>query len=82
MQRLTTLETDVMNAIKNSGFYNSRCDPIWSDCLHDSCKICKLEQLSGVVSSLAKKGLVVVTDRDTKDTCVQYTEAGADLMGN
>lgn len=76
MQQLTKLERDVMNAIRESGFYGCDYDPVWSDCLHDSCEICEKAQLSGVVSSLVKKGLVLVTAKDTTESCVEYTEAG------
>ena len=76
MTTLTKLEEDVMNAIRNSGYYYCGNDPVWSNCLIDSCKVCETEQLSGVVSSLVKKGLVNVTDKGTRDSCVQYTDEG------
>lgn len=81
MQQLTKLERDVMNAIQESGFYGCDYDPVWSDCLHDTCELCEKDQLSGVISSLVKKGLVRITDKDTKDTCVEYTEAGLKTAG-
>jgi hypothetical protein len=77
---ITELETDVMNAIRTSGFYDSGRDPVWSDYLHDSCEICEKSQLSGVVGSLVKKGLVLVDNKDTTETCVQYTETGLKMM--
>ncbi len=74
--KLTTLEEDVMNAIRTSGYYDDGLDSVWSNCLIDSCDVCKTEQLSGVVSSLTKKGLVTVINKGTKDSCVRYTEKG------
>ena len=76
---LTTLEKDVMNAIRNSGYYDDGLDSVWSNCLIDSCKVCETEQLSGVVSSLTKKGLVEVINKETKDSCVRYTKNGLEL---
>ena len=80
MTTLTKLEEDVMNAIKTSGYYYSGNDPVWSNCLIDSCEVCETKQLSGVVSSLVKKGLVSVTAKDTRDSCVQYTDRGHEYV--
>ncbi len=76
---LTTLEEDVMNAIRTSGYYDCDKDAVWSNCLIDSCEVCEDKQLSGVVSSLVKKGLVKVTAKGTPSSCVEYTDEGLEL---
>lgn len=57
--RLTALEEDViLNGIGNNEFLDGDDSSVWSDSVAEACKVCKKEQLSGVVASLVKKGLV------------------------
>ena len=73
---LTTLEEDVMEDIVKNDFYDLVGDQVWSDCLHDSCQKCEKNQISGVVSSLVKKGMVKVHNKGTSAAAVEYTPAG------
>ena len=51
--------------------------PVWSDCINHSSKPSGVEgrSLPGVVSSLAKKGLVTC-DKDSEGDLITLTEAG------
>jgi len=88
---LTNLEKDVLvNGIYKSNFndinvdnvedYGSRYETIttWSDCVIDSCKETKINQVSGVMSSLVKKGLVTCTEG--KDAVVTVTNKGFEVL--
>ena len=77
---LTELEKDVItNGIGGSDFYDYDCADIWSDCIVDTCKTTTKDQISGVVSSLSKKGLIIVSDKNTSEASVKFTEAGLKL---
>lgn len=86
MTNLTQNESKVLKTILTNDFTMSNgaipatyegTDWIWSDCINDSASPSGIEgkSLSGVVSSLCKKGLVVV-DGISRDACVSLTEAG------
>lgn len=41
---------------------------VWTDCIIDDCEKTQLKQLSGVISSLSKKGLVICGDETVEVT--------------
>ena len=73
---LTELEKDVIVAITENEFSNIPGDPVWSWSIADNAKITKTEQISGVVSSLVKKGLVETNDESGDNSTVELTEEG------
>ena len=63
--RLTALEEDViLNGIGNNEFLYEDDSTVWSDSVVETCKVCTKKQLSGVVASLIKKGLVIAPRGD------------------
>lgn len=83
---LTELEKQVIKQINQSEYGSEMGDPVWSWSI--SGKV-KGKQLSGVVSSLVKKGLVGSDDKSDKDACtwltkegVAYCIANPELAGN
>jgi len=74
---LTDMEKDVILSIANSEYSDEPGDPIWSWNIADNTKITKKEQVSGVVSSLVKKGLVGSDGQsEGNDSCTWLTKKG------
>lgn len=74
--KLTELEKDVIIAITENEYSDVPGDPVWSWSVADNTKIANINQVSGVISSLVKKGLVVSSEYDKKDSTVELTDAG------
>jgi len=79
MFKLTEKEKIVMNACMNTDFGSALVEPIWSLAVACSAKM-DPKIYRGVVSSLVKKGLVVIYDYEGKgkssDMVFALTEAG------
>lgn len=71
---LTDLEKEVLTGINNSDYGDQLGDPIWSY----SIDFASSKILSGVVSSLTKKGLVSSQD-EGKDSTVWLTDLGIEI---
>ena len=80
---LTDLENDVLvNGIAGSGFFDLEGLPdVWSDSIIDTCKVTTKDQISGVVSSLVKKGFVEVLHKGTSESTVKLTSQGLKVLG-
>lgn len=79
--KLTQFESDVLiNGIAGSGFYNCDYDEVWSDCIIDTCKIVTKNQISGVVASLVKKGLIETSGTATSAAIVRFTPHGLKIL--
>lgn len=77
MVHLTDLEKDVINAVANNEYSNELGDWIWSFSIHYGCKLAKRGQISGIVSSLVKKGILLHDElTDEVDDTVKLTESG------
>lgn len=76
--KITELEKDVITAIVENEYVDIPGDSVWTWIIDSEAKITKTEQISGVVSSLVKKGLVVSIDAG-KDSTVQLTEEGVKI---
>ena len=74
--KLTKLEKEVLEGINNSDYGEELGDHIW--CGSERCSISGTKTISGVYSSLAKKGLVQV-DKDGKDSVVWITDLGIEV---
>ena len=74
---ITPLEADViLNGIAKSDFFgDSTNGTVWSEVIIDNCEQTTISQLSGVVSSLSKKGLLVQSGSG-KDASVKLTAEG------
>ena len=72
---LTELEKDVIVAIAENQYADVPSDPVWSFAIDFHTKITKTEQISGVVSSLVKKGLAECWG-EGKDSTVELTDTG------
>ena len=74
---LTTLEADViLNGIAKSDFFGDSTNaPVWSEVIIDTCEETTISQISGVVSSLSKKGLLIQSGSG-KDASVKLTAEG------
>jgi predicted MarR family transcription regulator len=70
---LTELEKQVLEGINNSDYGDELGDSIWQG--SENCAISGTKQISGVYSSLSKKGLIG-TDQDGKESTVWLTKAG------
>lgn len=79
MVNITELEKDVIENGFGKNNFNTDGDRVWSWSLVDSCKICTEKQVSGVVSSLVKKGLAQV-DGERTEKVVYLTKTGKDLL--
>jgi hypothetical protein len=87
--KLTDLEKDVMiNGLFNSEFNDTSIEEIekdgynfrnhivvWRECVIDCCKVVTEKQISGVISSLSKKGLV-----NSNGETVSITEEGVKVL--
>lgn len=73
---LTELEKQVLEGINNSDYSDELGDAIWQG--SENCKISGTKQISGVYSSLSKKGLIG-TQQDGKDSTVWLTETGISI---
>ena len=62
----------------NSEYSDFPGSPIWSWSVADNTKIANINQVSGVISSLVKKGLVISAEYDKKDSTVELTPSGID----
>lgn len=81
MTNLTDLEKDVIfNGMGKNEYYDggSICS-VWSDSIADSCKVTKITQLPGVISSLVKKNLVVC-DGNGHEATVTLTKEGHKIL--
>lgn len=73
----TTLENDVIRAIAENQYSDTLGDEVWSFAIKYHTKITLDNQISGVVSSLVKKGLVEVTiGWDKNDNTIRLTDKG------
>jgi hypothetical protein len=70
---------DIEEHGKYGDCFNGMFIVVWSDCVIDSCKITKENQLSGVVSSLVQKGLVACYG-DKREATVTLTEEGFEVL--
>ena len=73
--KLTELEKDVIVAITENEYSDIPGDHVWSWSIADTCKITHKNQVSGVVSSLVKKGLAKCYE-EGKDSTVKLTGTG------
>ena len=82
---LTELEKDVIVAIAESEYADSPKDWIWSWAIDYETKITRTGQISGVVSSLVKKGLAKCFG-ERKDSMIRLTDTGVkaydEIKGN
>ena len=82
MTKLTELETKLVENMITNDFGDAPDHHIWADCW--DCgkhgKFCESRQISGVVSSLVKKG-IVVTEEDGRDGTFYLSEKGQELLG-
>lgn len=79
--KLTDLETDVLWACYYNEYHqrgSGQCPAVWSFSVTDNCRVAKPEQVSGVVSSLVKKGLLT-SDMVDSDQAIEVTPAGHEL---
>ncbi len=74
--KLTELEKDVIVAITENEYSDVPEDAVWSWSVADNCKITHKDQVSGVVSSLTKKGLAECYNDRGKDSTIHLTDAG------
>ena len=83
MIKLTLLEKDVLvNGFGNNDFNEDDEESIvWANSIETNCKICKIEQVSGVVSSLVKKG-IMWTKQDGHYGKIGLTEKGKEFYRN
>jgi predicted MarR family transcription regulator len=73
---LTELEKQVLEGINNSDYGSELGDAIWQGA--ERCDISGTKAISGVYSSLSKKGLIG-TQQDGKDSTVWLTELGIEV---
>jgi predicted MarR family transcription regulator len=73
---ITELEKQVLNGINNSDYGDELGDPIWQG--SEECAISNTKAISGVYSSLSKKGLIG-TQQDGKDSTVWLTKLGIEV---
>ena len=76
MVNLTELEKDVIRAIAENQYADAPDSQVWSWAIVWHTKIVTKKEVSGVVSSLVKKGLAVSEYYDEKDDTVRLTEQG------
>lgn len=74
--KLTELEKDVIIAIAKNEYSDNPGDPVWTFIIEDNTDL-HSKQISGVVSSLTKKGLVDSND-EGKDSTVWLTKNGVE----
>lgn len=75
---LTALELDVLKAIDASEYGDSLTDGVWSFSIAQNIRAGVAKRsIPGVVASLSKKGLVVVSGYGTSESYVTITDAGA-----
>lgn len=82
---LTDLEKDVIFNGFGNNEYESNGDPVWSWSIQPNCKNVTVPQISGVISSLVKKGLAIRADWDggfNKDSTVELTPAGKEILNS
>lgn len=76
---LTELEKDVLLfGFGHNNFGDFINDPLWSDCIVDTCEIVTEAQISGVMGSLTKKGLID-GNKAGKDSTTWLTEKGVEV---
>lgn len=73
---LTDLEKQVLEGINNSDYGEELGDVIW--CGSERCSISNTKTISGIYSSLSKKGLIQV-DKDGKESTVWLTDLGINV---
>lgn len=74
---LTELEKDVIVAIAENQYADFPDSWVWSWAIDYETKITKKHQISGVVSSLLKKGLTV-TEEYANDNTIKLTKKGVE----
>jgi len=74
--KLTELEKVVIRTLAKNEYSDDPGDPVWTFIIEDNTDL-HSKQISGVVSSLTKKGLVDSND-DGKDSTVWLTENGVE----
>ena len=79
MVDVTDKELRVLKAIRGNNFHNDHLtliNPVWADCIHDSKEPSGVtgKAFSGVVASLAKKGLI-----GTDGECISLTAVGEEV---
>ena len=75
---ITELEKDVIIAIAENQYADTPDSPVWSWAIDYHTKITRKKQISGVVSSLVKKGLVISCVDYGTEGCVQLTMKGVE----
>lgn len=73
---LTKLEKDVIVAIAENEYSDIPGDPVWSFAIEHQTKIAKGKQISGIVSSLVKKGFIVSDTNPGDNNTVYLTKTG------
>lgn len=82
MTNLTSNEIAVIKALAFNNYSIGYGDDLegatWSECINDSLAPSGIEgrSLSGVVSSLCQKGLIVSSEYDRNEWTISWTEAG------
>lgn len=78
---LTELERDVIkNGFGNNEFEDDG-DAVWSWSIQPNCKLVTEKQISGVISSLVKKGLAI-SYGDGEDSVVELTNPGKQILNS
>ena len=76
---ITDLELKLINAITESDYSQEPHDAVW---FWSVAQEFDSNQISGVVGSAVKKGLVKVQDEGTKDHIIYLTTDGLDIFNN
>jgi hypothetical protein len=77
--KLTALETDVLGAMYRSEYNDGMGRPsVWTWSVTENARVATVKQISGVVSSLTKKGLLSITE-DGKDSFTNVTAKGHEV---
>ena len=83
MTKITKIEAQALQGILDSDFMDGETGqaavmkPVWT---WSANTFGNKRVYAGAVSSLVKKGLVVVSDMGTEDACIQMTQAGFDAL--
>jgi DNA-binding MarR family transcriptional regulator len=73
---LTVLEIDVLRACYQNEYHNEDDKPhVWSFSVTDNCYNCTASQVSGVVASLVKKGVVKCQGSGSEKTITVVSNA-------
>ena len=77
--KITELEKDVIFNGFGHNEYEDTGEAVWTWSIQPNCKIVTEKQISGVISSLNKKGLAVSYD-DGEDSAVYLTGQGKKIL--